>query len=288
MKKNKWTDKRILTVLVIICAGLLLISMSVQKLSYAAQRYALTLLTPVQGGINALGKRCADLTDGFRSSEEMAQTVRELRAENAELKEELARSELMEEELRRLEELYKLDQEYPDYEKVAAEVITKDPGNWYSRFLINKGSRDGIKVDMNVLANGALYGIVTEVGPNWAAVRTIIDDESNVSAMTASTSDVCTVTGSLLDYNQSTIRFYGLKDADDRIMEGERIITSNISEKYLPGFTIGYVTMVTKDANNLTKSGRILPAADFSSVREVLIVLAVKEELEEEETEETP
>ena len=217
----------------------------------------------------------------------MAEELRELRNENAELKEEKLRNSLMEEELRRLEDLYKLDQEYPEYEKVAAEVVSKDPGNWYSRFIVNKGKSDGIEVDMNVLANGALYGIVTEVGPNWCAIRTIIDDESNISAMTSSTSDVCTVTGSLLDFNQGTIRFYGLKDENDKIIEGERIITSNISEKFLPGITVGYVSLITRDANNLTKSGRIVPAADFSSVREVLIVLSVKEEVGEEEEEVT-
>ena len=75
-----------------------------------------------------------------------------------------------------------MDQTYADYEKVAANVIGKDAGNWFSVFLIDRGSNDGISVGMNVLADGGLAGIVTQVGPNYAKVRSIIDDNSNVSA----------------------------------------------------------------------------------------------------------
>ena len=91
-------------------------------------------------------------------------------------------------ELTRLKELYDLDQEYTDYPKVAARIISKDPGNWYDTFMINKGSNNGIRVDNNVIAGKGLVGIVTEVGPSWATVRSIIDDSSNVSAMAVSTS----------------------------------------------------------------------------------------------------
>ena len=55
--------------------------------------------------------------------------------------------------------------------------------NWFSTFTIDKGSKDGIAADMNVMAGSGLVGIVTEVGPTWAKVRSIIDDSSNVSAM---------------------------------------------------------------------------------------------------------
>ena len=78
------------------------------------------------------------------------------------------------EELDNLKKLYQMDQTYADYEKVAANVIGKDAGNWFSVFLIDRGSNDGISVGMNVLADGGLAGIVTQVGPNYAKVRSII------------------------------------------------------------------------------------------------------------------
>ena len=68
----------------------------------------------------------------------------------------------------RLQELYKLDQNYADYEKTAAHVIGSDSNNWFSTFTIDKGSNDGIEVDMNVMAGSGLVGIVVDVGPTWA------------------------------------------------------------------------------------------------------------------------
>ena len=68
------------------------------------------------------------------------------------------------EELDRLRTLYNLDTDYSEFEKVAAQVIGKDTGNWYSTFLINRGSSDGIAVDMNVIADGGLVGSLRKPG----------------------------------------------------------------------------------------------------------------------------
>ena len=71
-----------------------------------------------------------------------------------------------------------MDAKYPSYPKVAASVIAKDSGNWFSTFTIDKGKKDGVDVGMNVLAGSGLVGIVTDAGDNFAKVRCIIDDAS--------------------------------------------------------------------------------------------------------------
>ena len=81
----------------------------------------------------------------------------------------------------RLKQLYKLDENYSDYKKIGAHVIADNGTNWFSDFIIDKGSKDGIKKNCNVLAGSGLVGIVTEVGPHYARVRALIDDASNVS-----------------------------------------------------------------------------------------------------------
>ena len=86
-------------------------------------------------------------------------------------------------------------------------MIGKDSGNWFSTFTIDNGSEDGIEVDMNVMAGSGLVGIVVEVGPSWAKVRSIIDDSSNVSGMVLSTSDRCIVSGDLSLMDDGQIRF---------------------------------------------------------------------------------
>lgn len=175
--------------------------------------------------------------------------------------------------------MYELDQEYHDYPKVAAKIISKDPGNWYDTFMIDKGSNDGIKIDNNVIAGKGLVGIVTEVGSSWATVRSIIDDSSNVSAMTVSTSDNCVIQGDLELIDEGKLRFEQLYDQNNKVTVGERIVTSNISDKYVEGIFIGYVSEVVQDANNLTKTGTIVTPVDFRHLKEVFVITANKQDM---------
>ena len=164
-----------------------------------------------------------------------------------------------------------------EYTKVAASVIAKDPGNWYSTFIINKGNADGLKVNMNVISGGGLVGIITETGEHWAKVRSIIDDENNISAMIATTSDTCIVSGNLASMSNGRIDFSELRDRGDVVAEGTSIVTSSISTQYLTGILIGYVAEVAEDSNHLTKYGTIIPAADFKNIREVLVIQELKQ-----------
>ena len=160
---------------------------------------------------------------------------------------------------------------------MGARIIGRDSGNWYSSFLIDKGEEDGLAVDMNVIAEGGLVGRITSVGPNWARVTSIISDNVHVSAMTLSTEDNMTVTGDLKLMAEGCITFSQLVDGQDKVMEGDKVVTSNISDKYLPNILIGYISTINKDANNLTKSGEIIPAVDFEHLGEVLIITDMKQ-----------
>ena len=234
-------------------------------------------IVPFQNGVNKVGNLLGSWASGFRNVQALAAENEELKARVGDLTEENARLSQSMSELDRLEKLYALDKEYPEYTKVAAQVISKDPGNWYSRFVINKGTKDNIAVDMNVIANGGLIGIVTEVGENWASVESIIDDESNISAMVASTSDTCIVSGNLSRMSSGKIDFSELRDDGNVVTEGTKIVTSSISTKFLTGLLIGYVSEVGDDSNRLTRSGTIIPAADFKNIREVLVIRELKQ-----------
>ena len=183
-------------------------------------------------------------------------------------------------ELAELRSLFLLDEQYSDYNKIGARVIGKDIGNWYSEFTIDKGSNDGIEKDMNVMAGSGLVGIVTKVGPNWSGVRSIIDDTSNLSGMVMSTSDTLIVSGDLELMDKGYIKFSQLIDEEDEVVKGDQVVTSSISDKYLPGISVGYITEIETDSNNLTKSGYITPVVDFKNLSTVLVVTDLKETFE--------
>ena len=183
-------------------------------------------------------------------------------------------------ELTNLRKLYDLDQEYENYKKVGAHIISRDPGNWYHTFVIDKGSSDGIQLNCNVIADGGLVGRVSEVGPNHAKVISIISEGVNTSGMILSTGDNLIVKGNLQTMEEGKIEYMQLVDSKGKVAVGDKIVTSNISNQYLPGLLIGYVSSISTDANNLTKSGELTPVVDFEHLNEVLVIMDVKQQVE--------
>ena len=234
---------------------------------------------PMQKGISYVGRFMSDVSGNFETLEDVKKENKELQSKVYELTIDNTRLRQEQYELERLRELYKLDQNYSDYEKIGAHVIANNGSNWFNDFTIDKGSNDGVQVNSNVLAGSGLAGIVTEVGPDYARVRSIIDDSSNISAMMLSTSDTCVVRGDLELMADGRIRFEKLANNENEIEVGEQVVTSHVSNRFLQGLFIGYVSEIEVDANNLTRSGYITPAVDFSNLQEVLVITTTKQDL---------
>ncbi len=341
-------SKHLLTIMTFFCVSAIIATLASGITSAPLKDAAGMIVVPFEKSIASIGNWLGDVRASFQEketliakNEELQNTVDSLTEQNNILIQDQA-------ELSRLEELYSLDEEYSDYPKVAARIISKDPGNWYDTFMINRGSNDGmiiskdpgnwydtfminrgsndgIRVDNNVIAGKGLVGIVTEVGPTWATVRAIIDDSSNVSAMTVSTDDTCVIEGDLelidegkLRFSQlydredtvraiiddssnvsamtvstddtcviegdlelideGKLRFSQLYDREDKVSVGERIVTSNISEKYVEGLFIGYVSEIQLDTNNLTKIGTIVTPVDFQHLKDVFVITVNKQD----------
>ncbi len=235
------------------------------------------LFVPIQRGLNYAGGWLREKTDNFASLQEAQDLNEELQAQVDQLITENSQLQQDRYELSELRALYELDESYEEYEKVAARIIGKDAGNWFSTFIIDKGAKDGIAVDMNVMAGSGLVGIVTKVGDNWAQVRSIIDDTSNVSATVLSTSDYCFVQGDLKLMNEGVIHITELRTEEGAISKGDKVLTSHISEKYQEGILIGYVDELVLDSNNLTYSGTLTPAVDFEHLHTVLVITDLKQ-----------
>ena len=235
------------------------------------------VLVPIQSGVNAVGGSIYEEASNVRELKTALEENKRLQARVDELTEENTRLRAEQLELERLRNLYELDTQYMQYNKVGARIIAKDTSSWFSVFRIDKGSDDGIKENMNVIAGGGLVGIVTDVGSNYATVRSIIDDSSEVSAMAQQSGDTCIVSGDLKLYNEGRLNL-GYMEKDDDIKDGDMIVTSNISGRFLPGILIGYATDITVDySDNLTKSGYVIPVAQFDRLQEVLVITDLKD-----------
>ncbi|MCI8326752.1 MAG: rod shape-determining protein MreC [Lachnospiraceae bacterium] len=278
-KKTKFSipAKYILLGLCGLCIAVMVFMYSVGSSAGPLNTAASYVFVPMQKGLNAVGTFFSNKSDRFQTLESVMDENEDLKKQVEDLSNELNAIKLEQYELEDLRELYKLDQKYPNYKKVAANVIGKDSGNWFHTFLIDKGSKDGIEKDMNVIAGKGLVGIVIDVGPHYAKVRSIIDDTSKMSGMVLSTSDNCIIHGDLKTMNEErSIPFDSLKDEDNKVKSGDQVVTSYVSDKFLQGILVGYISETKMDSNNITKSGTITLAADFEHLREVLVILDKK------------
>lgn len=277
--KIKIVPRYLFIVMAVICMILLIVSYRFSDNLGSVKTAASDVITPMQVGINEIGSVLTSKLDYFKH-------VDDLLAENKKLAEKLDKvnyeNKLLIQgkyELDDFRKLYNLDQNYADYPKVAARVIKKDMNNWYNQFTIDKGTDDGIKVGMNVMAGNGLVGIITKTGHNNSVVRSIIDDSSNVMGMLLNSSATCVVKGNLKLLDDGYIEVTDIKKGSG-VKEGDEVVTSYISPKYHPGILIGYVSKIKVDPSNMTESGYITPAVDFSKLDMVLIITREKEELE--------
>ena len=214
------SPKIVLSICTVGCVGIMFVSFRYPAVIAPVRNAVFAVITPMQKGINSVGNVISDQFNRF-------QDMNALIEENAKLKEqvnalsiEMNTFQQDKYELENLRELYKLDQQYSEYPKVAAHVIDKDKtSNWYSTFTIDKGSEDGLEVDMNVLAGNGLVGLITEVHKNYSIVRSVIDDKSEISGMFLKTSDTCIVQGDLQLIDEGRIKVTDIKK-DAKIDEG--------------------------------------------------------------------
>ena len=237
MKKRKTksaiSSKYLLLIMTGVCVVTMLIGFTFNISGGPLHAVAGYVFIPMQKGINQIGGFISDKADSLENLSIVMAENEALKKQVDELTTELNTIKLERYELENLRELYDLDQKYPSYDKVAANVIGKGSGNWFHSFTIDKGSKDGVETGMNVMAGSGLVGIISEVGPHYAVVTSIISDTSKVSGMVVTTSDNLIVNGSLQKMNESmTIEFGSLNDRDNKVEVGDPVVTSYVSYDY--------------------------------------------------------
>lgn len=217
-------------------------------------------------------------------------SVKSLRAENEALKQEnvaldkqVRDTEGLTQENQELRAMLNLMKTESKLDLVAAQVIAKDPSNWYSSFTINKGSNDGILKNQPVLtANKELIGQVYKVGSNWAEIITILDPDSGVGSMIERSKDLGVVEGDTALLQQGLCRIgYLARDTDIKI--GDYIETSGMGGVYPKGLLIGTVLEIGEDHTNMSKYATVQPAVSIGKLSQVCVLTGFTEEIKRDE-----
>lgn len=268
--------KHLFILLLVICIALIVFSTLSSKVNNTVRSGLNTVLMPMQKGLNKVGSFVSDEISDLTALRGVQRENEQLKEELAFLRQENAKYQLQTAELEKYRELLDMKEQYPEYPTVGAHVIGENSSNWDKTVLIDRGSDDGIQVNMNVISQGGLVGVVKSVTASSATVRLIIDQDCQVGAMALLSEESCMVRGDLELFSQGLLLVERM-DKDARIYEDYKIVTSNRSSLYLPGILIGYVKNIEVDANALTKSGELVPVVDFTHLDSVLVITQLKE-----------
>ena len=274
MKKKNHTshiNRYILLGLSAFCVVMMLLSSFSDKVGGPFKVLANVTVIPLQQGINQIGGWMGDMKDNFS-------TLKQLQAENEKLQEQIdalttENNYLQEEryEYERLQELYKLDQNYADYEKTAAHVIGKESGNWFSTFTIDKGSLSGVSLYDPVMTAAGLVGYVGELSLTTARVTTLYSPDCNVGAAAADTGDAGNVTGELTLAREGLVRME-LIPRDAGLSAGSLLTTTGLTGSFPEGILVGEVVEVQMEESGISLWAAVRPAADIEGASSVFVV----------------
>ena len=261
--------KVILIVAVLLAAALTIVS-SVTNQSLPSLRVQ-GVMTPIKAGATAL-------TDQARQYYNYMFAYEALVAENAALKEQLA---MMEDQARqadavarendRLRKLNNLNSTHESYKEVDAYIIGRSSTDWTYTFTVNRGTNSGIQVDMCAITeNGEVIGLVTEVGTNYAVVKTVLDSTLEISAIIASSGYNGMVSGDYINGMGNMLRMNYLPSSSI-IKNSDQVVTSG-STVYPRGLILGYVVDAEFDDTGVAKYAILKPAANFDVLEQVFIL----------------
>ncbi len=284
-KRKQMKPRYVLWLIIVLCLVFIGVSLKNNGEKLNIQNGISSLVLPMEKGLNSIGQWIGERREYSRSVNDLLTENEELKQQIDQLNTKISSMENNLSELESLRELLKMKEVYPDYDMVGARIISKDAGNWYNSFIIDKGSNDGIKKDMNVIYDNGLVGIVSDVSTNNATVRAIIDDTSSVSGMLSKSTELCIVNGDLKLY-QDGLLDVEMISKDAQIAAGDEVVTSYISDKYLPGLVIGYISDVSMDSSNLSQNAHITPKVSFDNITNVMVITQLKADLVASESEE--
>ncbi|KKM09011.1 hypothetical protein SY88_21485 [Clostridiales bacterium PH28_bin88] len=232
-------------------------------------------LAPLQGGVTLITRRASGLIDSWASYQSMQQEleakrlqVDELIAENSRLQEYRLENARLKKLLRFVERSEGMSTLLP------AQVIGRDPDNWYHTLIINVGKAEGITPDMAVITHQGLVGRVVAVTTHTSEVLTIMDQDGAVGALVQDSRFPGVVEG--LPGGNGLQMIHLPHDAP--VQKNQVIITSGLGGLFPKGLRIGYVTDVLLDPSALIKKAMVKPFVDFDRLEEVLVILDKGEE----------
>lgn len=228
--------------------------------------------TPLQKGLNLMVDELEDLYAYLYRYDQLEAENAALKAQIAEMEDQVRRSQAANEENARLQDLLQLSQARSDLRFAAAYLVSWNASSWSSSFVINRGSSSGIELhDCVITEQGYLVGEIVEVSANSAVVRTLIDSDTSIGALVDSSGMSAVAEGDFQLMGEGRLKLSYLPDGSE-LLTGDVVTTSGMGEVYPPDLIIGEVTDVRADGSGYGMYGVITPKAELDALTEVFVI----------------
>ncbi|MBQ7340949.1 MAG: rod shape-determining protein MreC [Oscillospiraceae bacterium] len=229
------------------------------------------VLTPIRSGVSSMTDKAEQLYDYMFSYESLVAENEKLKEELSQIRDDARQYDAIAAENDRLRQLLELTKSHEDYKLVDAYIISRSSVDWSSTFTINRGKNAGIDAGMcAITANGELVGLVSEAGPNYAVVKSVLDSSLEISATIASSGYNGMVQGGYASGLEGLLRMNYLPSSAT-IRNNDQVVTSG-STVYPRNLIIGHVVDAGFDDAGIAKYALLQPAADIRQVEQVFVV----------------
>lgn len=234
------------------------------------------ILTPVSKITFSIGNGVEGFFDSIKEyfnvkdkNVELSQQLRILESQNRDLENIVGMYDFLQEEAEVIKNT--------SYNLIKAKITSKESGNWFNRFVIDKGLKDGVTKGATIITGvetetdfyqEGIVGRVVDVGDNWSKVISIVDDKNSISFKAIRTQDGGVLNGSVT----GTISGY-LFDNKADVIVGDKLYTTDMGGNYVDNIYIGEVSQVTTDDKELTKRIVVDPAVNFNKLYRVLVII---------------
>lgn len=270
MKKH-WSGRaKLIVALALILAVLTAIASGLFGTTWA-EKAVQTVMTPIRGGFSAITRQIERYYNYIFGYESLEAKNDYLERRIIEIEDQVRNADSLERENAYLRELLNLSRQHDDYEFCDAYIVSWDSSSWKSTFTIGKGTNSGLETGMVAVTQyGQVVGLITEIGPNWAVVTTVMDTSLEISASIASSGHTGVVQGAYTSGDEGKLRMIYLP-SEAVLRNNDQVVTTG-STVYPKDLIIGYVIDAGYDETGVAKYAILNPAADFDTLEMVFII----------------
>jgi rod shape-determining protein MreC len=229
---------------------------------------------PLQGAVSTVIDWFESLYGYIYEYDKLQAENEALKAQLTEAQEEARRGAEAVEENEKLRELLNLKQKHSDFTFESARVVNWNSSNWSSSFTISKGESAGIAVGMPVVTEaGELVGQISELGDNWANVKTVIDVDTNVGVLVGEAGNAAMAIGDFALMQEGRCKLFHMTEGTS-LLEEDVVLTSGRGGAFPQGLVVGYIESVLTEAGGQMPYGVLRPSCDLDTVSQVFVVTA--------------